>query len=135
MARFLRRQPAPQRTLQDATRRANLLDSTLYWVIGPDSGWSNPTANEVRNGQLSGGGTATAAGYEASPTSTTDPFTFAEDATGLTAATDYRVAYVWHSGTNDSTVVVSGVLTTASGSTFFRSRTVYGGRAGSRAAL
>ena len=67
----------------------------IYYVIGPNSGWSTPTAAEVMAGQLSGGSPATASGSELSPTITTDPFTFAADATGLTAGEDYRVAYVW----------------------------------------
>ena len=67
----------------------------IYYVIGPNAGWSTPSAAEVMAGQLSGGSPATASGSELSPTITTDPFTFAADATGLTAGTDYRVAYVW----------------------------------------
>lgn len=67
----------------------------LYYVIGPNSGWVTPTPAEIMAGQLSGGSPATASGSELSPTITTDPFTFAADATGLTAGEDYRVAYVW----------------------------------------
>ena len=90
--------------------------TNLYWVIGEDGTWpGTPTPTEVKAGQLSGGGAAVDSGSETSPTITTDPFDFATDATGLTAATDYRIAYVWSDGVDNSTVVVSGVLTTASG--------------------
>lgn len=85
----------------------------IYWVIGPSSGWSDPTGAEVRAGQLSGGGAATDSGYETAPATTTNPFTFANDATGLTASTSYKIAYNWY---GDNIVVVSDAWqTTGSG--------------------
>jgi hypothetical protein len=68
---------------------------TIYYVIGPDAGWVNPTAAEIMAGQLAGGAPATSSGSEVSPSVTAAPFTFSADATGLSASTAYRVAYVW----------------------------------------
>jgi hypothetical protein len=84
----------------------------LYYVIGPSAGWSDPSASEIKAGQLSGGGAATADGYETAPTVTTAPFTFGAAATGLTPSTNYKIAFVWSDGTNDSNVAVSGDFTT-----------------------
>lgn len=83
----------------------------LYYVIGPSSGWSDPSAAEIKAGQLSGGGGATASGNETSPTSTTT-FTFTSPATGLTSGTSYRIAFVWSDGTNNSNVAVSSAFVT-----------------------
>jgi hypothetical protein len=85
----------------------------LYYVIGPSSGWADPTAAEIKLGQLSGGGAATAAGNVAAPTSSTT-YDFAA-ATGLTAGTSYRVAFVWSDSTSDSNVNVSDAFATLSG--------------------
>jgi len=82
----------------------------LYYVIGPSSGWSDPTAAEIKLGQLSGGGAATASGNETSPTSTTT-FDFTAAATGLTEGTAYKIAFVWSDGTNNSNVAVSSAFT------------------------
>jgi hypothetical protein len=83
---------------------------TLYYVIGPSSGWSDPSVAEIKAGQLAGGGAATAAGDEDAPTGSTT-YDFAP-ATGLTAGTAYRVAFVWSDGTNDSNVAVSSPFST-----------------------
>jgi hypothetical protein len=94
--------------------------ATLYYVIGPSAGWTNPTAANVIAGQLAGGGAATAKGYEPAPLVTTSPFTFANTATGLTAGTVYKVALVWSDGIGVSNVEVSADFTTTSGDVQFR---------------
>jgi hypothetical protein len=85
---------------------AHVVVPKLYYVIGPSSGWSDPTEAEIKAGQLSGGGAATASGNEAAPT-TSQTFDFTSDATGLTGGTSYKIAFVWSDGTNDSNVAVS----------------------------
>lgn len=82
----------------------------LTYVIGPAAGWTNPSAAEVKAGQIAGGGAATADGSEAAP-STDQTFTFASPATGLTNGTAYKIAFVWSDGTDDSNVAVSGDFT------------------------
>ena len=84
----------------------------LYFVIGPSSGWATPSASEIKLGQLSGGGAATAAGNDAAPTSTTI-YDFAA-AAGLTPGPNYRVAFVWSDGARDSNVNVSVAFAFAS---------------------
>ena len=86
-------------------------EATLYYVIGPSSGWTDPSAAEVKLGQLAGGGAATASGNEAAPTSS-QTYTFSSDATGLTANTSYRIAFVWSDGTDNSNVEVSDPFVT-----------------------
>ena len=80
----------------------------LYWVIGLDTGWVTPT-----DAQIVAGTGYTAAGSENAPFVTTAPFTFAADATGLAAATDYRIAFVWFDGTTYSLVEQSAAFTTS----------------------
>ena len=79
---------------------------TTYYVVGPSSGWSDPTATEIKAGQLSGGGAATASGSEASLGSS-GTHTFASPASGLSANTLYKTAYVVSDGTTNSSVAVS----------------------------
>lgn len=86
--------------------------ATLYYVIGPSSGWSDPTAANVKAGQLAGGGAATASGNETAPT-TDQTFTFTTPASGLTADTAYKIAFVWSDGSSDSTVEVGGPFYTS----------------------
>jgi hypothetical protein len=107
----------PRVTITGATPPA-----TIYYVIGPTAGWAPPTGAEVVAGQLSGGGAATSDGSEASPVVTTDPFTFASPATGLTASTNYTIAFVWYDATTYSNVAVSDSFATspAGGATFSR---------------
>lgn len=107
MSRFLRRYPAPSRNSQDATRRITFVATLLYYVVGLSSGWTDPTAVEIKAGRLSGGGPALASGYELSPSTTTAPFTFANIVTGLAGGTAYRVAYVWSDSLENSAVAVS----------------------------
>lgn len=80
---------------------------TTYYVVGPSSGWSDPTATEIKAGQLSGGGAATASGSEAS-LGASGTHTFATPASGLSANTLYKTAYVASDGTTNSNIVVSG---------------------------
>jgi hypothetical protein len=86
----------------------------LYYVIGASAGWTDPTAAEIKAGQLSGGGAATESGNEDSPTSSTT-YDFLADATGLTASTAYKIAFVWSDGTNDSNVDVGSFTTGSAG--------------------
>lgn len=88
----------------------------VYYVIGPSSGWSAPSATQVKAGQLGGGGSATASGYQTSPLVTTDPFTFSAAATGLTASTTYKIAFVWNKASSDSNVAVSSDFNTTGAS-------------------
>ena len=82
----------------------------LYYVIGPSTGWTDPTADEVRAGTLAGGATATASANELAPTTTQ---TFSFDAVTLADGT-YRVAFVWALGSGESNVAVSGPYTIGS---------------------
>ena len=87
---------------------------TLYAVIGPNAGWTDPTAAEIKAGQLSGGGAATWAGSTTAPTVTTAPFDWPSDATGLSASTSYRIAFIWSDGSSDSNIAV-GTFTSSTG--------------------
>ena len=87
----------------------------IYWVIGPSAGWTDPSGAEVVAGTLAGGAGPTDFGDEVSPTVTTSPFTFTSDATGLTASTAYKIAFVWFNGANYSNVAVGSFTTSASG--------------------
>jgi hypothetical protein len=110
--------------------------ATIYYVIGTTSGWAPPTGAQVVAGLLAAGGAATASGSQAAPLVTTDPITFSSAATGLTASTNYTIAFVWYDGSTYSNVAVSASFaTSAAGSViYFRSRTTFGARAGSRQA-
>jgi len=89
-----------------------------YYVVGPASGWVDPTKAEILAGHLSGGGAATASGNQPSVTSTSLE-TFAVDASGLTASTSYKTAYYWADGTHDSNVAVTASWNTTAGSASF----------------
>jgi hypothetical protein len=102
--------------LEDGTSAYLLEAPTLYWVVYPSAD-SAPSAAQIKAGQKQSGAAANAAGNETSPTDTTNPFTFAQDATGLTAGTSYKTSYVWSDGTNDSTVVTSDAWVTLSAGT------------------
>lgn len=86
--------------------------ATLYYVIGPAAGWSDPSASQVKAGQLAGGSAATATGSETART-TTGEQVFGSAASGLSQNTSYRVAFVWSNGSTDSSVVVSEPFATA----------------------
>jgi hypothetical protein len=86
----------------------------LFYIIGPSSGWTNPSASQVKSGLLGGGGPSTASGAQGAPT-TSQTVDFASTAQGLTSGVTYRVALVWSDGTNDSNVAVSGDFTTPAG--------------------
>ena len=75
----------------------------IYYVAGPNSTWATPTSTEIINGQLSGGGAATASWSESAPLQTTTPFNFSQPASPLTTGTKYRAAAVQKAG--DSNVV------------------------------
>ena len=79
---------------------------TTYYVVGPSSGWSDPTSTEIKAGQLSGGGAATASGSE-SALGASGTHTFATPASGISANTLYKTAYVVSDGTTDSNVAVT----------------------------
>ena len=75
----------------------------IYYVAGPNSTWATPTSTQIINGQLSGGGAATASWSESAPLQTTTPFNFSQPASPLTTGTKYRAAAVQKAG--DSNVV------------------------------
>jgi hypothetical protein len=79
---------------------------TLYAVIYAD-GTGAPSAAQIKLGTDAEGNPATWAGNVAAPTVTTAPFDWPSLATGLTASTGYRIAFVWSDGTSDSNVVES----------------------------
>lgn len=96
-----------------AILREQLLPLKLvYAVIGPDSGWTDPTAAEVIAGRLAGGGAATWAGNYIAP-SADGTYDWPSVATGLAAGTTYRVAVVWTDGVTTSNVGVGSFTTTA----------------------
>lgn len=82
----------------------------VYYVIY-SSASSTPTAAQIKAGWA---GTAVASGSETSPTGSV-VYTFSSNATGLTPATSYKVAFVWSDGTTDSNVAESSAFTTSSG--------------------
>lgn len=90
----------------------------IYYVIGPASGWTDPTDDEVIDGQLAGGGPSSAQGSQAAPISTTT-LDFDLDAFGLTPGLAYKIAFVWWDGTTPrappqtSNVAVSASFTMA----------------------
>jgi copper(I)-binding protein len=87
--------------------------TTLYWVVYLSSE-SEPSAAQIKAGHRADNSDAVAAGSEASPTTTTDPFTFAQDATGLTPGISYKTSYVWSDGSIDRPVVTTSAWTTES---------------------
>lgn len=82
-------------------------DPTLYAVVGPSIGWVNPSSAEIIAGTLAGGGLAAWIDEKPASSLTSDPFTWPNDTTGLTAGTWYRAAVVWSDGSTTSQVVVS----------------------------
>jgi hypothetical protein len=82
----------------------------LYYVIYPSAA-SAPSATQIKAGQQQSGAAATASGNEWA-NATTGEQIFASDATGLTAGTSYRIAFVWNYDTLDSNVVVSDAWST-----------------------
>lgn len=87
--------------------------ATLYAVIYA-SGLADPTVAQVKAGQQTGGSAATWSGSTTAPTSS-GTFDWPTAASGLTANTSYKVAFVWSDGTNDTAVSVSTAFTTSSG--------------------
>ena len=85
--------------------------ATLYAVIYA-SALADPTVAQVKAGQQNGGSAATWSGSTTAPTGS-GTFDWPSLATGLTAATSYKVAFVWSDGTNDSTVAVSAAFKSA----------------------
>lgn len=83
---------------------------SLYYVIYGSAG-SNPSAAQVKAGQDATGSAAVASGNE-DARDTTGEQVFADAATGLSAGTSYRVAFVWDDGTNSSNVAVSDAWVT-----------------------
>jgi len=100
-------------TGSDAT--LNLRNQKLYYVIYP-SAQSAPSAAQIKAGQNSSGASATASGWELARETTGEQI-FASAASGLTAGTSYRVAFVWSDGTGDSNVVVSDAFSTTASAT------------------
>lgn len=80
----------------------------IYYVAGPNATWATPTSTEIMNGQLSGGGAATASWSESAPLQSTNPFNFSQPASPLTTGTKYRAAAVQKAG--DSNVVSNVVV-------------------------
>lgn len=89
----------------------------LYYVIGPTSGWTDPTPAEVKAGTLAGGAAATASGSESGPL-TSQTVTFIQAATGLTSATNYNIALVQYNDTTYSNVAVGSFATTGGGTNY-----------------
>ncbi len=83
----------------------------LYWIVQA-AAVADPSAAQVVAGLDGSGAAAVDAGDEDSPTVTTAPFTFAVDASGLSAGTNYEIAFVWYDGTNYSNVAVGSFATT-----------------------
>lgn len=66
-----------------------------YWIAHPDSAWpGTPTGPQIAAGNLSSGSPAAYAGSESAPGSGSGTITEATAATGLTASTAYRIAWV-----------------------------------------
>jgi hypothetical protein len=83
-----------------------------YWIVAPNSGWSDPTAAEIKAGQKSGGAAATSSGSSAAPSTDQTDYSIGT-ASSLAAATAYKAAAYWDNeigGT--SAVVVSAAFTT-----------------------
>lgn len=85
------------------------LPPVVFYVIYASAG-SAPSAAQVKAGQDATGSAAVAHGHEVART-TTGEQVFAA-ATGLTAGTSYRVAFVWSDWTTDSNVAVSDAWST-----------------------
>lgn len=88
-----------------ASLDAMIAAGTLYYVIYP-SAKSAPSAAQIKAGNDVDDGPAAASGSEISPT-TSQTYTFASAATGLSEGTSYRIAFVWSDGSDDSNVAVS----------------------------
>lgn len=86
---------------------------TIYVVVGPASGWTDPSAAEVKAGQLAGGGAATWADSTADPGGTGTINWPGGNTTGLTPGASYRTAYVVSDGATDRPVSVSDVWAAA----------------------
>lgn len=91
--------------------RLREIDTYLYWVVYTAEKGA-PSATQVKAGTDVNDDAAVDSGSELAPTTTTDPFTFASGATGLSPATQYKVAVVWSDGTDDSSVAVSAAWAT-----------------------
>lgn len=86
------------------------LPPVVFFVIYASAG-SAPSAAQVKAGQDATSSAAVAHGHEVART-TTGEQVFADAATGLTAGTSYRVAFVWSDWTDDSNVAVSDAWST-----------------------
>ena len=95
--------------------------ATLYYVIYT-SEKADPSAAQIKTGQDALGGAATAAGNEVARTTTGVEY-FTTPASGLTAGTSYKVAFVWSDGTSDSAVSVSAAWSTTATETYTYSPT------------
>jgi len=82
-----------------------LTSGQLFYVVYP-SAKAAPSAAQVKAGQDVDGSSAVASGSEWPPPSTGE-YVFSANATGLTAGTSYRVAFVWSRNSVDSNVAVS----------------------------
>jgi hypothetical protein len=91
----------------------NLGSGALYAVIGPDSGWTDPSDLEIQAGTLAGGGTATWNGNTVAPT-VDGAFDWPAIASGLSGG-PFRVAFVWWDGATFSNVAVSAPWALSSG--------------------
>lgn len=87
--------------------------ATLYYVIYT-SEKGDPSAAQIKAGQDASGSPASASGNETANGSAGAQY-FSTPATGLTAATSYKVAFVWSDGTEDSNISVSGAWETTDG--------------------
>lgn len=89
--------------------------ATLHYVIYPATFGPEPTAAQVKAGQNPSGAAAVASGSETALTADGTQ-TWATLASGLTAATGYKIAFVWTDSGVDSGVVVGtfSTLSTAS---------------------
>lgn len=86
------------------------MPSQLFYVIYTAEK-SNPSAAQIKAGQDATSSAAVASGVENART-TTGEQVFSTPASGLTAGTSYKIAFVWSDGTNDSNVVVSSAWAT-----------------------
>lgn len=96
-------------TGKDATAGVTTPTPKLYYVIYP-AAESDPSAAQIKAGQKSNGSAAVAAGNEDAP-ATSQTYTFASPATGLTASTNYKIAFVWSDSVDDSNVAVGSFAT------------------------
>ena len=101
--------------------------ATLYYVIYPATFGPEPTAAQVKAGQNPSGAAATASGSETALTADGTQ-TWATLASGLTAGTDYKIAFVWTDTGVDSSVVVGTFSSAAPVTSFPQSAAVATGR-------